>query len=284
MSVVSMPEILAPAFQKRYGVGAFNIVNDLSMQAVLDAAEKAKSPVIVQVSVKTVKMMGAKLIQLMFQEMGERVSVPTTLHLDHCPDISVIEECLEARWNSVLFDASRLSYEENLKETKKVVALARRYGAAVEGELEAVRGVEDEVGAEEEGSIVPLDKAVHFILETGIDSFAPAIGTAHGMYKGEPKINFDRVTQIVEAQPIPIVLHGGTGLKVEVFRELIARGAAKVNISTQLKVTFADSFKTYLEKHPTEYNPLKLLAFVRENVMDMAMGFFRIFGSEGKAS
>jgi fructose/tagatose bisphosphate aldolase len=251
MSVVSMPEILTLAFKRRYGVGAFNIVNDLTMEAILEAAEKAKSPVIVQVSVKTVKMMGARLIQLMFQEMAERVSVPTTLHLDHCPDIDVITACLEAGWNSVLFDASRLSYEENLKQTQEVVA---------------------------------LDKAVHFIRETGIDSFAPAIGTAHGMYKGEPKINFDRVTQIVEAQPIPIVLHGGTGLKVEVFRELIARGAAKVNISTQLKITFADSFKTYLDKHPTEYNPLKLLAFVRENVMSMAMGFFRIFGSEGKAS
>jgi ketose-bisphosphate aldolase len=284
MSVVSMPEILAPAFQKRYGVGAFNIVNDLTMEAILGAAEKAKSPVIIQVSVKTVKMMGAKLIQLMFQEMAGKVSVPTTLHLDHCPDISVIKECLEAGWNSVLFDASQLTYEENLKQTKEVVALAHRRGAAVEGELEAVRGVEDGIGDEEEGSIVPLDKAVQFIRETGIDSFAPAIGTAHGIYKGEPKINFDRVTQIVGAQPIPIVLHGGTGLKVEVFRELISRGAAKVNISTQLKVTFADGFKTYLDKHPTEYNPLKLLAFVRESVLDMAMGFFRIFGSEGKAS
>jgi ketose-bisphosphate aldolase len=284
MSVVSMPEILAPAFQKRYGVGAFNIVNDLTMEAILGAAEKAKSPVIIQVSVKTVKMIGAKLIQLMFEEMAGRVSVPTTLHLDHCPDFSVIKECLEAGWNSVLFDASQLSYEENLKQTKEVVALAHRRGAAVEGELEAVRGVEDGIGDEEEGSIVPLDKAVQFIRETGIDSFAPAIGTAHGIYKGEPKINFDRVTQIVDAQPIPIVLHGGTGLKVEVFRELISRGAAKVNISTQLKVTFADGFKTYLDKHPTEYNPLKLLAFVRESVLDMAMGFFRIFGSEGKAS
>lgn len=284
MAVVSMTEILGLAFQMRYGVGAFNIVNDLTMEAILGAAEKAKSPVIIQVSVKTVKMMGARLIRLMFQEMAGKVSVPTTLHLDHCPDIGVIRECLEAGWNSVLFDASRLSYDENLKATKEVVALAHGCGAAVEGELEAVRGVEDGVGSEEEGSIVPLDKAVHFIRETGIDSFAPAIGTAHGLYKGEPRINFDRVSQIVEAQPIPIVLHGGTGLKTEVFRELIARGAAKVNISTQLKVTFADGFKVYLDKHPTEYNPLKLLGFVRERLVDMATGFFRIFGSEGKAS
>ena len=186
--------------------------------------------------------------------------MPATLHLDHCPDRKVIEDCVAAGWNSVLFDASKLTYEDNLAQTKEVVALAHAHGVAVEGELEAIKGVEDGVGDEYGSPAVALDRALAFLRQTGIDSFAPAIGTAHGLYKGEPKINFARVSEIVAAEPVPLVLHGGTGLNDAVFHELIARGAVKVNISTQLKITFADAFRDYLAAHPTEYDPLKLLA------------------------
>jgi ketose-bisphosphate aldolase len=284
MPVVPMQEILKRAFEHRYGVGAFNIVNDLTMDAVLTAAAQTRSPVIVQVSVKTVKMMGAKLIQLMFQEMAGRVPIPATLHLDHCPDRKVIEECIAAGWNSVLFDASKLTYEDNLAQTKEVVALAHQHGVAVEGELEAVKGVEDGVGDEYGGAVVALDKAVAFIRETGIDSFAPSIGTAHGFYKGTPKINFERVSEIVAAEPIPLVVHGGTGLSDDTFRELIRRGAPKVNISTQLKITLADAFREYLAAKPTEYDPLKLLGAVEKRVTEEVAHFMRVFGSEGKAA
>jgi ketose-bisphosphate aldolase len=284
MPVVPMQKILHDAFQKRYGVGAFNIVNDLTMDAVLAAAEETRSPVIVQVSVKTVKQMGARLIRIMFAEMAGRVSIPATLHLDHCPDRKVLEECIAEGWNSVLFDASKLTYEDNLAQTKEVVALAHRHGVAVEGELEAIKGVEDGIGDEYGGAVVALDRAVAFLRETGIDSFAPAIGTAHGMYKGEPKINFERVSQIVAAEPAPLVLHGGTGLHDAVIQELISRGAVKVNISTQLKITFADSFREYLAEHPTEYDPLKLLGAVRKNIRAVAAGYMRVFGSEGQAA
>ena len=284
MPIVSMPEILKPAFQQRYGVAAFNIVDDVTMAAILAGAVQARSPVIIEVSVKTVKFWGARLIQLIFSEMARNLPIPTTLHLDHCPDRQVIEDCLAAGWNSVLFDGSKLSYEENLKQTQEVVALARQYGAAVEGELEAIKGVEDGVGDEYGGPTVALERALAFIRETGIDSFAAGIGTAHGLYKDKPKIEFERVSEIVAAEPIPLVLHGGTGLSEEVFRELIARGEAKVNISTRLKITMADSYGGYLGAHPTEYDPLKLLGAVREDVKRMAMNFYRIFGSEGRAS
>lgn len=283
MPVISLKEMLGDAFRHRYGVGAFNIVNDLTMQAVLAAAEENRSPVIIQVSVKTVKQIGARLIRIMFEEMANRVSIPATLHLDHCPDRKVIEECVAARWNSVLFDASGLSYEDNLAQTSEVVALAHRHDVAVEGELEAIKGVEDGVGSEYGGAVVSLDRAVRFMRETGIDCFAPAIGTAHGVYKGEPKINFERVSEIVAAEPMPLVVHGGTGLSDAVFQGLIARGAVKVNISTQLKITFADSFRTYLAERPTEYDPLKLLAAVKKNVQAMAGNYMRVFGSAGRA-
>ena len=284
MPAVPMQEILKDAFERRYAVGAFNIVNGLTMQAVLAGAAEIQSPVIIQVSVKTVKQMGARLIKLMFEEMANQAPIPATLHLDHCPDRKVIEECVHAGWNSVLFDASKLSYEDNMAQTKEVVSLAHRHGIAVEGELEAIKGVEDGVGDEYGSAVVALDKALAFIRETGIDSFAPAIGTAHGVYKGLPKINFERVSEIIAAEPIPLVVHGGTGLSDAVFHELIRRGSAKINISTQLKITYADSLRQYLNERPNEYDPLKLLEAAKKSVQNMAVGFLRLFGSEGKAS
>jgi fructose-bisphosphate aldolase class II len=284
MPVVPMQRILKHAFDNRYGVGAFNIVDWVTMDAVLSAAAETRSPVIVQVSVKTVKVMGARLIRVMFEEMAGRVPIPATLHLDHCPDRKVIEECVAAGWNSVLFDASKLTYEDNLAQTREVVQLAHQYGVAVEGELEAVKGVEDGVGDEYGGAVVALDKAVAFIRETGIDSFAPAIGTAHGLYKGKPKINFQRISEIMEAEPIPLVVHGGTGLSDETFHELIRRGTPKINISTQLKITLADGYRTYLEEHPTEYDPLKLLGAVKKKLVERVESLMRTFGSEGKAA
>jgi fructose-bisphosphate aldolase, class II len=283
MPAVSLREILQPAFEARYGVGAFNIVNDLTMAAVLDAAAETKSPVIIQVSVKTVKMWGAKLLQQMFAEMASHRPIPATLHLDHCPEIEMIKTCLDAGWNSALFDASSLSYQDNLRLCKEVVAFAKKHGAGVEGELEAVRGIEDDVGSDAEGELVPVDRCVEFIEETGIDCFAPAIGTAHGLYKTEPKINFERVEAIVGRSPTPIVLHGGTGLSDATFRRLIAAGCAKVNISTMLKITFAESFKTYLEAKPKKYDPMKLQKAVHDDIVKMAKGFIETFGSAGRA-
>ncbi|MBM4091086.1 MAG: class II fructose-bisphosphate aldolase [Planctomycetes bacterium] len=284
MPVVPMQQMLRHAFDNRYGIGAFNIFDYVSMDSVLAAAAQTKSPVIVQVSVKTVKVMGAKLIQVMFGEMASKVPVPATLHLDHCPDRRVIEECIAAGWNSVLFDASNLTYEDNLAQTKEVVVLAHRHGVAVEGELEAVKGVEDGIGDEEGGAVVALDKALAFIRETKVDSFAPAIGTAHGLYKGTPKVNFQRVAEIVAAEPLPLVVHGGTGLSDATFQRLIESGAPKVNISTQLKITLADAYRSYLNEKPAEYDPLKLLGAVKKSLVAQVARFMKVFGSEGKAA
>jgi ketose-bisphosphate aldolase len=278
-----MPEILGDAFRKRYGVGAFNIVNGLTMSAVLTAAEETRSPVIIQVSVKTVKQMGAQLLQLMFADLASRVSIPATLHLDHCPKREIIQECIAAGWNSVLFDASNLNYEDNLAQTTEVVRLAHQHGVAVEGELEAVKGVEDGIGSDEGSDEVPLDKALAFVRATRIDSFAPAIGTAHGMYKREPNINFQRVSDLVAAEPIPIVLHGGTGLKDEVFKRLISLGAAKVNISTHLKIVYTDGLRNYLKANPTQHDPTKLHEVVKRQVQAMAADYMRLFSSAGQA-
>lgn len=283
MSIVSLPEIMGPAFRQRYGVAAFNAVDDITMDGLIKAAEASRSPLIVQVSVKTVQFWGADMVKDMFTNMARRVDVPVTLHLDHCPDPAVARICLELGWNSVLFDGSGLSYEENFQHTVDVVKLANQTGASVEGELVTVGGVEDGMGSDEEGELLPIEQEIEFIRQTGIYCYAPPIGTAHGFYSTEPAIRYDRMRQLVEATHMPMVLHGGSGLTTEVFQRLIALGAAKVNISTDLKKTYADGFRTYLEAKPTEYNPMKLIGAVRSDVMKMAQGYFKIFGSEGKA-
>ena len=283
MPVASLPEVMDRAFARRYGVAAFNTVDDITMQGVIRAAEQSRSPLIVQISVKTVKFWGAEVVQHMFTDMATRAKVPVALHLDHCPDPEVAKSCLKVGWNSVLFDGSGMSFEENQKLTREMVAFANTLGAAVEGEVVAVAGVEDGMGSDEEGGLPPIEKELEFIADTGIYCYAPPIGTAHGFYKAEPKIRYDRMEYLVSKTNMPMVLHGGTGLTEEVYERLIALGAAKVNISTALKKTYADGFKNYLEKNPTQYDPLKLIAAVQNDVTTMAQHFFKLFKSEGQA-
>lgn len=283
MPVASLPEVMDRAFKKRYGVAAFNTVDDITMQGVIRAAEQSRSPLIVQISVKTVKFWGAEVVHQMFTDMAGRATVPVALHLDHCPDPEVAKTCLKVGWNSVLFDGSGMSFEENQRLTKEMVAFARTLGAAVEGEVVAVAGVEDGMGSDEEGGLPPIEKEIEFIEDTGIYCYAPPIGTAHGFYKAEPKIRYDRMEYLVSKTNMPMVLHGGTGLNDEVYGKLIALGAAKVNISTALKKTYADGFKNYLATKPTEYDPLKLIGTVRNDVVALAQKYFKLFGSEGQA-
>jgi ketose-bisphosphate aldolase len=283
--VVPLKVIVDRAFAGRYGVPAINVVNDLSMEAVLAAAVRERSPVIIQTSVKTVRSIGLDLLFAMWREMTAGIEVPVSLHLDHCPDRSVISDCLAKGWNSVLFDASSLPVEENQRQTIEVVAEARSYGANVEGEIESITGVEDGVGSDEVAETQSLPVAVNFIRATGIDVFAPAIGNAHGVYRAEPKLDAQRVSDIVAEVPIPIALHGGTGMTDAQFTDLIARGCAKVNISTDLKVTFMRANLEYLRtaEEQNRWDPPSLFASVRGAVLDMAAAHMRRFGSAGQA-
>ncbi|MDO8210667.1 class II fructose-bisphosphate aldolase [Conexibacter sp. CPCC 206217] len=284
MAVASLKQVLDPAFEERYGVAAINIVDDLSLQSVIAAAEVLEAPLIVQTSLKTVKSIGAPVLSQLFRARAEAASVPVALHLDHCPEREWISICLQNGWNSVLFDGSHLDVEENRRQTAEVVQEAARYDAQVEGEIETVRGVEDGVGSDEGGLVHPIEISDGFIADTGVYAFAPAIGTAHGMYAAEPHLMPERVTELVARQPIPMVLHGGTGLAREQFEDLIARGCAKVNISTALKIAYTDAARAFLDANPAKHDPPSLFRHVSQAVQAMAEDHISMFGSAGKAT
>ena len=286
MAVVALKDILESAAAGGYGVPAVNVFNDLTLEGVLAGASEARSPMIIQTSVKTVKSVGSAVLFAMWESMTAGIEVPVTLHLDHCPDRAVITECLRAGWNSVLFDASELPVEENLRQTIEVVAEAREYGAQVEGEIESITGVEDGIGSDEESQRQTLEVVLDFIRRTGVDVFAPAIGNAHGVYKKAPVLDYQRVSDIVAAEPIPIALHGGSGMSDDQFRELIARGCSKVNISTSLKMTYMKSMLAGLKtSEATEkWDPPTLFSDVSADVRALVVSLATTFGSAGKAS
>ncbi|MBC7519410.1 MAG: class II fructose-bisphosphate aldolase [Microbacteriaceae bacterium] len=285
MAVVSLKQVLDRARDDHYGVAAVNIFNDLTLENVLAGAVEARSPIIIQTSVKTVRTVGAPVLFGMWESMTRGIEVPVTLHLDHCPDRAVITECLRMGWNSVLFDASQLPVEENLRQTIEVVAEARQYGAHVEGEIEAITGVEDGHGSDAEASRQSLEISLDFIRRTGVDVFAPSIGNAHGVYKSAPVLDFDRVSDIVAAEPIAIALHGGSGMTDEQFRDLIARGCTKVNISTNLKMLYLTSSLKNLRQAEAanKWDPPTVFAAVAADVRALTVELASTFGSAGKA-
>ena len=285
MAVTSLKEIVDRAFADRYGVPAINVFNDVTMEAVLAGAVEARSPLIVQTSVKTVRSIGSSVLMGMWRTMTAGIEIPCTLHLDHCPDREVITECLDQGWNSVLFDASELSVGENQRQTVEVVREAREHDAHVEGEIESITGVEDGVGSDTPSERQSLDVSLEYLEATGIDVFAPAIGNAHGSYKETPELDSDRVSDIVARHPVPIALHGGSGLSQEVFQDLISRGCAKVNISTALKELYMKSSLEFLRDAESrdKWDPPALFADTRRQVLEMASGLCTEFGSAGKA-
>jgi fructose-bisphosphate aldolase class II len=285
VGVTPLTEILSGPFNERYAVPAINVFNDLTLEAVLAAAVENASPLIVQTSVKTVKSIGSDVLYAMWTAMTAGIEVPVALHLDHCPEREVITECLRRGWNSVLFDASKLPVEENMRQTVEVVAEARAYGAAVEGEIESITGVEDGIGSDIAAEQQDLAVALEFLRTTQVDVFAPAIGNAHGSYKQAPVLDAQRVSDLVAAYPVPIALHGGSGLSDEQFRDLISRGCAKVNISTALKETFMKSNLAFLETaaERQKWDPPSLFRAVRQDVIELAGSLMRLFGSAGRA-
>lgn len=278
MSYVNMKTILEEARKNRYAVGAFNIVNYLTAKAAVEAAEELEQPIILQTSVKTVKAFGISEMMDYLKPIAENARVNVAIHLDHSTDVDFTKACIDGGWSSVMYDGSQLPLEENIKNTSEIVAYAQARNVTVEGELGAIVGVEDDIVvlAGNHAHADPEDCRI-YLKETGIDAFAPAVGTAHGVYKGEISIDYDLFETINGFSPCPLVLHGGTGLTDEMFHRLIALGAAKVNISTAIKIAYCQGMVDYTRNHPDQNDPLKLDAFTKEQVKKVVSEHIRFF-------
>ena len=268
-----------------YAVAAINILDDLSLRAVVAAATALSSPVIVQVSVKTVRSIGVDLLTTTFRATADRAPVPVALHLDHCPDRQVIADCVAAGWSSVLFDASDRDLDRAEAETGEVVVLAHAAGVEVESEIENIIGVEDGVGSDVSLHAYSVEELAAVAVRTGVDLLAPQLGTAHGQYSRAPVLLPDRVRELAKLSDLPIVLHGGTGLTESDFRTFIEAGVAKINISTGLKLAYMTSARDHLARAEATgtWNPPAMFADISRAVQAEVETHLHLFGSVGQA-
>jgi ketose-bisphosphate aldolase len=284
MPLQNMNLMLSKAKDGGYAVGAFNILDYNSTRAVIHAAEEKNAPVIIQTSAKTVVYWGTTAIISWVKQLADSSNIPIALHLDHCKDLDLIKECIEAGWTSVMIDASSKPFDENISLSRQVVKMARSNYITVEAELGAIVGVEDDIHVKhQDAHLADPGQAIEFCKKVGPDCFAPAIGTAHGVYKGVPKIAYELLEEIAAKVAPPIALHGGTGLADDVFKKCISLGCAKVNISTQLKYAFIDGFVNYFNANNTEYNPLKVIDAQFDALKAGIIENINLFGSTGKA-
>ena len=285
MPLLPMGPMLRHARANRYGIAAYNMIDFNSARAIIDGATALDAPMIVQVSVKTVKHWGAKHVATWVRMLAEDAPVPVALHLDHCTDVDVIRRCIYAGWTSVMFDGSALPFAENLATSQQVYALTEAAGIGLEAEIGAIGGVEDDkVVNDDQSRLANFDECVAFVRDMpNLAVFAPAIGTAHGFYKGEAKIAYDLLDRITQTISIPIALHGGTGLTEEQFHRCIALGCGKVNISTMHKSLFIDGFINLRAEKPKMAEPLPFIEAQHAAMKADVMQCIRIFGSDGRA-
>lgn len=285
MKLVTLDYVLKKAVRGGYAIGAFNFFTLENLIGIASAAAKTDSPVIAMASTGAMKVMGERTVVGMCRGVAEDYGAEMVLHLDHATDYDMIRRCIDNGFTSVMIDASMKSYEENVDVTARVVEYASRYGVSVEAELGHVGGKEDDISVDEREALftVPAD-AERFVKATGIDALAVAVGTVHGFYKSEPKLDFDRIQKIHDLIPdMPLVLHGGTGVPDDDFRKGIQRGIRKINVGTELKVHGV--FDVSREKYSTETSgdPRKVSTAVIAACAQIVENKIAVMGSEGKA-
>jgi len=290
MGIANAREMLLRASTGGYAVGAFNVTSLPQMQGALEAAVDRKAPLILQTSVAPSKTIGPKVVVALFRALAVDVPVPICLHLDHCSDADWCIACAQSGYTNVMIDASRLVFEENIWQTRSVCERVHRLGdITVEAELGAILGAEDQTVIAEDERLCDPERASEFIERTGVDLFAPAIGTAHGIYATpDPVVDFDRLSRIrkrLDSRGLrtPLVIHGGTGLPDRTVRKLVELGGAKFNVSTELKHVLIDSTQSYIQNHPTEYDPSKVDRAVREATRVAVQAWIDLLGCAGQA-
>lgn len=284
MPLVSMNEFLPKAKANKFAVGQFNMNNLEFAQAITDAAIAEKSPFIFGVSEGALKYMGYEYTVAIAQAAAQKSGLPIALHLDHGSSFEVAMKCIRAGFSSVMFDGSHYTLEENIRLTKEVVKAAHAMGVSVEGELGTIGGVEDDINVDEEhANLAKPEEAIRFYEETGVDCLAIAVGTAHGMYKGEVKIHYDIIEKVASAIPVPIVLHGGSGVPDEAIRLSIAAGVGKINVNTENQVACTEAIRQVLSQDSKVYDPRKYLTPARKAMVEVVQTKIRLFGSSNQA-
>jgi ketose-bisphosphate aldolase len=285
MPLVNMKPVLQEAMAQGYAVAAFNLVDYATTKAMIRAAEELSAPVIVQVSTKTINFYSHQEIYNWVRDLATDSPVPVVLHLDHCKDFDIIRKCIETGWTSVMIDASDQPFETNLELSRKAYEMASAKGVSLEAEIGQILGVEDDmVVSEEESHLASPDEAERFCSEMDLGAFAAAVGTAHGYYKGEPKVAFDLIKEINGRTRTPMALHGGTGLDEATIKRCISLGCAKINISTNLKHIFVESFVQYHRDNPTDYEPLRLIQAQYDACKELFKSKIAEFGGTNRAA
>jgi tagatose 1,6-diphosphate aldolase GatY/KbaY len=291
MPIASAKQMLVRATEGRYAVGAFNVTCLVQMQAVIAAAVERGAPVIVQTSVTPAQFHKPRVLAAAFRALASDAPVPACLHLDHCEETEFCKHCADVGYTNIMIDGSHHAFEDNVRVTKEIVDYCHAAGdITVEGELGTVCGVEDQiVVAEDAAQLCDPEKSLEFVERTGVDLFAPAIGTAHGVYLTEnPKIDFERLATIGrlvngDRMRAPLIIHGGTGLKPDVVKKLVSLGGAKFNVSTDLKHALIDASWNYLSEHRADYNPGRLDKAVKAAIKQRINYWIDLLGCAGKA-
>ena len=279
-TIVSTREMLLDAQRNRYAVPAFNIHNMESMQVIVEAAAKLRSPLIIAATPSTIRYAHRAWLVGMAQVAAQEHDIPIALHLDHHEDFANIKASIDAGFRSAMIDASADPYEKNVERVREVVAYAHRYDTTVEAELGKLVGQEDDLVVDEAaGAYTDPELAADYAGKTGIDSLAVAIGTAHGLYKGTPKLDFERLQDIRARVSVPLVLHGASDVPDDLVQEAIQLGITKVNVATDLKIPFAAAVKKHFEEHPTANDPRKYMTPGKEAMMEVAVHKIKVCGS-----
>lgn len=283
MSLVTSKQLMLDAQKGGYAIGAFNVENMEMVQAVVAAAEELSSPVILQTTPGTLKYASPEMFYANAYAAAKAAKVPVVMHLDHGSSFELALRAFRAGYTSIMIDGSQKKFEENIALTKSVVDACHAGGVPVEAELGKVGGKEDDLDGGAGNSYTVPEEAVEFVARTGVDFLAVAVGTAHGVYKGIPKLDLERISRIRELVSVPLVLHGTSGVPDDTVRQCIARGMCKVNYATDLRIAFTNGVREYLQQNPEAYDPKKYSAVGREKVKQYVMQKILVCGSDGKA-
>jgi tagatose bisphosphate family class II aldolase len=284
MALVNPLSLIKKAQINGVAIASFNIHNMETIQAVIEGAAEERSPVIIQTTPGTLKHAGIPSIAATVKAEAELYNIPIALHVDHCTSFETIIRCIRFGYTSVMIDGAHLPYEQNVALVKRVVEISHFANVAVEAELGKIGGTEDDMSVDErEATFTVPEEADDFVRSTGIDTLAIAIGTAHGMYKGEPKLDFERLSAIKRLVDIPLVLHGASGVPDESVKEAIRRGICKINIATELKIPMALAIQEWFKNNSKETDPRNYMGAAKQAVKQVVREKIRLCGSSGLA-